>query len=132
MESLSTDVSVVVASASPNGPPATPPALPTVQPERDTYLSASSTSVTLDVETTRRLLGEVPAAFHAGVQDVLLIAFGLAWAEFLGTDVPIGIDVEGHGRVDDWADDIDAAIEFLVDKKAGAGQWPHCGPRLFS
>ena len=25
------------------------------------------------------LLGEVPAAFHAGVQDILLIAFGLAW-----------------------------------------------------
>ena len=27
-------------------------------------------------------LGEVPAAFHAGVQDILLIAFGLAVAEF--------------------------------------------------
>ena len=30
------------------------------------------------------LLGEVPAAFHAGVEDILLIAFGLALAEFLG------------------------------------------------
>ena len=45
------------------------------------------------------LLGEVPAAFHAGVQDILLIAFGLAVAEFLGNGgAPIGIDVEGHGR----------------------------------
>ena len=45
------------------------------------------------------LLGEVPAAFHAGVGDILLIAFGLAWAEFLGTGgASIGIDVEGHGR----------------------------------
>ena len=45
------------------------------------------------------LLGEVPAAFHAGVHEVLLIAFGLALAEFLGTGgAPILIDVEGHGR----------------------------------
>ena len=50
------------------------------------------------------LLGEVPAAFHAGVQDILLIAFGLAWAEFLGTgSAPIGIDVEGHGRDEEIA-----------------------------
>ena len=109
---------------------ATPPALPAVQPERDTYLSAGSTSVTLDVETTRRLIGEVPAAFHAGVQDVLLIAFGLAWAEFLGTDAPIGIDVEGHGRVDDWADDIDLSrtvgwftTKYPVALAAGGLSW---------
>ena len=50
----------------------------------------------------------VPAAFHAGVQDVLLIAFGLAWAEFLGGGgVPITIDVEGHGRHEDLAPDVD-------------------------
>ena len=61
--------------------------------------TAGQLSVSLDVETTRMLLGEVPAAFHAGVHDILLIAFALAWAEFLGTGAaPIGIDVEGHGR----------------------------------
>ena len=54
------------------------------------------------------LLGEVPAAFHAGVQDILLIAFGLALAEFLGTGgAPIGIDVEGHGRHEELAADVD-------------------------
>ena len=54
------------------------------------------------------LLGEVPAAFHAGMQDILLIAFGLAWAEFLGTGgAPIGIDVEGHGRHEELAADVD-------------------------
>ena len=59
-------------------------------------------------ETTRMLLGEVPAAFHAGVHDILLIAFGLAWAEFLGTGgAPIGIDVEGHGRHEELAADVD-------------------------
>ncbi len=50
----------------------------------------------------RALLGPVPAAFHAGVQDILLIAFGLAWTEYLGTgSLLIGFDVEGHGRSED-------------------------------
>jgi non-ribosomal peptide synthase protein (TIGR01720 family) len=54
------------------------------------------------------LLGEVPAAFHAGVNDILLIAFGLAVAEFLGNhNTPIGIDVEGHGRHEELAADVD-------------------------
>ncbi|MDT5154474.1 MAG: glycopeptidolipid biosynthesis protein, partial [Mycobacterium sp.] len=87
---------------------AVPPALPAVQPAVDTYASAGRLSVSLNAEMTRLLLGEVPAAFHAGVQDILLIAFGLAWAEFLGTGgTPIGIDVEGHGRQEELASAID-------------------------
>ena len=90
---------------------AAPAALPAVQPAVDTYASAGHLSVSLDVETTRMLLGEVPAAFHAGVGDILLIGFALAWAEFLGflgkPGAPIGIDVEGHGRHEDLAPDID-------------------------
>ncbi|PRC58182.1 hypothetical protein C6A85_29785, partial [Mycobacterium sp. ITM-2017-0098] len=45
------------------------------------------------------------AAFHAGINDILLIAFGLALSEFFGvlgdpgTDsTPIVIDAEGNGR----------------------------------
>ena len=87
---------------------ATPAALPAVQPAVDTFATAGQLSVSLDVETTRMLLGEVPAAFHAGVHDILLIAFGLAWAEFLGTGgAPIGIDVEGHGRQEELSADAD-------------------------
>ncbi|WP_264993113.1 condensation domain-containing protein, partial [Mycobacterium montefiorense] len=86
---------------------AVPAALPATQPEVDTYASAGQLSVKLDVETTSMLLGEVPAAFHAGVQDILLIAFGLAWAEFLGLSSPIGIDVEGHGRHEELAPHVD-------------------------
>jgi non-ribosomal peptide synthase protein (TIGR01720 family) len=87
---------------------ATPRALAAPQPEVDNYVSAGQMSVSLDVDTTRQLLGEVPAAFHAGVQDVLLIAFGLAWNEFLGGGgTPIGIDVEGHGRAEELAGDVD-------------------------
>ena len=38
----------------------------------------------------------------------MLIAFGLAWAEFLGTGgAPIGIDVEGHGRHEELGADVD-------------------------
>ncbi|WP_240761161.1 condensation domain-containing protein, partial [Mycolicibacterium sp. CR10] len=86
----------------------TPSALPAVQPVVDTYASAGHMSMSLDVETTRQLLGEVPAAFHAGVQDILLIAYALACAEFLGTrDAAISIDVEGHGRNEDLAPDLD-------------------------
>ncbi|KUI15624.1 non-ribosomal peptide synthetase [Mycobacterium lehmannii] len=86
----------------------TPAALPAVQPEVDTYANAGRLTMSLDAATTRQLLGEVPAAFHAGVQDILLIAFGLAWAEFLGsTGAPIGIDVEGHGRHEELAADVD-------------------------
>ncbi|MBN9635620.1 MAG: AMP-binding protein, partial [Actinobacteria bacterium] len=85
-----------------------PAALPAADPDADTYATAGRLSVTLDADHTRALLGEVPAAFHAGVQDILLVGFALAVAEFLGTaGAPIGIDVESHGRDEDLADDID-------------------------
>ena len=87
---------------------AAPAALPAVRPEVDTYVSAENLSVSLDVETTRLLLGEVPAAFHAGVNDILLIGFALAWAQFLGSGgAPVGIDVEGHGRHEELGADVD-------------------------
>ena len=86
-----------------------PAALPAVRPAVDTYASAGHLSVSLDeVEVIRTLLGEVPAAFHAGIHDILLIAFGLAWAEFLDSGgAPIGIDVEGHGRQEELGASVD-------------------------
>ena len=90
---------------------ATPAAVPAVRPEQDTYATAGHLTAALDVETTRLLLGEVPAAFHAGIQDILVIAYGLALAQFLNTTgtnaAPVGIDVEGHGRDEDLAPDVD-------------------------
>ncbi|UGU19342.1 non-ribosomal peptide synthetase [Mycobacterium avium] len=85
---------------------AVPAVLPGAQPG-DTYATAGQLSASLDVETTRLLLGEVPAAFHAGLQDILLIAFGLAWTQFIGTGAPIGIDVEGHGRSEELGPQVD-------------------------
>ena len=86
---------------------ATPAVLPPVDPAVDTFATAGRLSVELDVDTTGMLLGQVPAAFHTGIHDMLVIAFGLAVAQFLGTDGPIGIDVEGHGRHEDLAPDVD-------------------------
>ena len=78
---------------------AVPDALPAVQPDVDTLAAAGRLSALLDSETTRLLLGEVPVAFHTGVQDILLIAYAMALAEFLEYgDASIGIDVEAHGR----------------------------------
>ena len=83
-------------------------ALPAVNPAVDTYATAGHLSVVLDAETTRLLLSEVPTAFHAGIHDILLIAFGLAVAEFLGNgSAPIGIDVEGHGRHEELSPNVD-------------------------
>ncbi|ORA28632.1 non-ribosomal peptide synthetase, partial [Mycobacterium branderi] len=83
-------------------------ALPAVRPETDTYETAGHLSVSLDAETTRTLLDEVPAAFHAGMHEILLIAFGLAVARFVGNgSAPIAIDVEGHGRHEELAPDVD-------------------------
>ncbi len=85
-----------------------PPVLPAVRPAVDTYASAGNLSVELDAETTRMLLGEVPAAFHTGIHEILLIAFGLAVAEFVGAGgAPIVIDAEGHGRHDELDPHID-------------------------
>ncbi|OBC09168.1 hypothetical protein A5784_00310 [Mycobacterium sp. 852013-50091_SCH5140682] len=87
---------------------ATPAALPAVQPAVDTYATAGHLLVTLDADVTRQLAADVPAAFGAGLQDILLIAFGLAWNEFLGAGGgPIGIDVKGHGRAEQLSDDVD-------------------------
>ncbi|UNC12334.1 amino acid adenylation domain-containing protein [Mycolicibacterium holsaticum DSM 44478 = JCM 12374] len=84
---------------------AVPAALPAPQPAVDTFATAGYLSELLDAETTHMLLGEVPAAFHAAVHEILLIAFALAWTQYLGTDgAPIAIDVEGHGRDEELTD----------------------------
>ena len=97
---------------------AVPAPLPAVQPAVDTYANAGSLSVELDPETTRMLLGEVPAAFHAGINDILLIAFGLALTEFLGAHGgPVVIDAEGHGRQEEVADvDLSRTVGWFTTK----------------
>ncbi|MEU6041875.1 amino acid adenylation domain-containing protein, partial [Actinomadura sp. NPDC047616] len=57
-------------------------------------------TVTVPAEVTRALLTRVPAAFHAGIDDVLLAALtGAVTAWRPETRAGILVDVEGHGRV---------------------------------
>jgi amino acid adenylation domain-containing protein/non-ribosomal peptide synthase protein (TIGR01720 family) len=113
----------------------TPAVLPEVQPAVDTFATAGRLSTQLDAETTRLLLGEVPASFHAGVQEILLIAFGVALAEFLGNGgAPIGVDVEGHGRNEELATDIDLSrtvgwftTKYPVSLAVGRLSWAQVG-----
>lgn len=86
----------------------TPALLPAVRPDADTFVTAGNAWMHLDGDTTTMLLGEVPAAFNTGINDILLIAFAVAVAEFVGAgDVPVGIDVEGHGRDEEWGAGVD-------------------------
>jgi amino acid adenylation domain-containing protein/non-ribosomal peptide synthase protein (TIGR01720 family) len=115
---------------------AQPAALPAVRPEVDTFANAGRLSVSLDdADTVRTLLREAPSAFHAGVQDILLIGFALAAAEFVGNGgAPIAIDVEGHGRHDELAANVDLSrtvgwfttkypVSLRVDGELGRLNW---------
>ncbi|MEV5889560.1 non-ribosomal peptide synthetase [Nonomuraea fuscirosea] len=59
-------------------------------------------TVTAGPDVTAALLGEVPARFHAGVNDVLLTALAVAlarWRRDLGQEQTFAhIELEGHGR----------------------------------
>ena len=109
----------------------TPAALPRPKPETDTYATAGHLTAELDAETTRQLLIDVPAAFHAGIQDILLIAFALACNEFShSTGAPVGIDVEGHGRYEDVTTDADLSrtvgwftTKYPVSLAVGGLRW---------
>ncbi|MBM7774387.1 amino acid adenylation domain-containing protein/non-ribosomal peptide synthase protein (TIGR01720 family) [Actinokineospora baliensis] len=63
----------------------------------DTWSTVRTHTVTLDSATTEAVLTEVPAAFFAGVDDVLLTAFGLAVADWSGQHSTLVLR-EGHGR----------------------------------
>ncbi len=68
---------------------------------RDTVASAGHFEHRLDEATTRALLTDVPAAFHARVNDVLLSALVLAVADWRGAahdSLALRLDLEGHGR----------------------------------
>ncbi|MFH9428131.1 amino acid adenylation domain-containing protein [Streptomyces sp. NPDC017615] len=84
-----------------------------LDPRLDTAGRTRTVTTRLDARWTGPLLTTAPAAFHAGVDDVLLTALALAvraWREDRGTgrtdDTAVLIDLEGHGR-EQLADHID-------------------------
>ncbi|MEV4643071.1 amino acid adenylation domain-containing protein, partial [Actinoplanes sp. NPDC049548] len=74
-----------------------------VDPARDTTGSTRRVSVTVPGEVTSALLTSVPAAFAAGIEDVLLTGLAVAVTGWRDGDPAGGVlvDVEGHGRVGD-------------------------------
>ncbi|MER6314835.1 amino acid adenylation domain-containing protein [Streptomyces sp. NPDC001581] len=70
--------------------------------ESDTVERERVTTVSVGPEVTAALLGEIPALFHAGVNDVLLTALAVTlarWRRDLGQDQTFAhIELEGHGR----------------------------------
>ncbi|MFE0020273.1 non-ribosomal peptide synthase/polyketide synthase [Amycolatopsis sp. NPDC059021] len=75
---------------------------------RDVEGTLRSLSLTLPPELTGPLLGRVPAAFRATVNDVLLTGLALAVADWRrrhggGAATAVLVDLEGHGREEELA-----------------------------
>nr|WP_119611408.1 non-ribosomal peptide synthetase [Streptomyces acidiscabies] len=70
--------------------------------DTDTVAGERVRVLTTDPKTTAALLGEIPAKFHAGVNDVLLTALAVALSRFRrerGQEQTFAhIELEGHGR----------------------------------
>ncbi|MFJ8403512.1 amino acid adenylation domain-containing protein [Streptomyces microflavus] len=70
--------------------------------DADTVARERTRTVSVGPEDTTALLGEIPARFHAGVNDVLLTALAVAlarWRRERGQEQTFAhIELEGHGR----------------------------------
>ena len=83
-----------------------------LDPARDVTGTAGQLTLTLPAAVTGALLTRVPAAFHGGVNDVLLTGLALAVADWCrrrgrGTSQAshaVLVDLEGHGREEVFAD----------------------------
>ena len=82
-----------------------------LDPARDTLGTAGHLTLTLPAAVTDALLTRVPAAFHGGIDDVLLTGLALAVADWCrrhvqgaahvahhGGSHAVLLDLEGHGR----------------------------------
>jgi len=73
-----------------------------LEARHDTTARVRTVTFTLPAQVTGALLTSVPAAFHAGVNDVLLAGLAAAVAQYRSRrgerDTAVLVDVEGHGR----------------------------------
>ena len=86
------------------------PAAPAAPLPRDgdgpnTEAAAREVVVSLDEETTRALLHDVPAAYRTRIDDVLLAALGRTLGDWTGSG-SVRVEMEGHGR-EPLFDDVD-------------------------
>jgi non-ribosomal peptide synthase protein (TIGR01720 family) len=90
------------------------PSLPLLEgaldPGRDTNGTAGQFTLTLPTAITGALLTRVPAAFHGGINDVLLTGLVVAIADWCrqhgrgAESNAVLLDLEGHGREEVFAD----------------------------
>ncbi|WP_189171548.1 non-ribosomal peptide synthetase [Pilimelia anulata] len=87
-----------------------------LDPDRDVAATARHLRRGLDAAATAPLLAAVPAAYRAGVEDVLLAALVLAVADWRGrhggTGTALTVDLEGHGR--DGAADLSRTVGWFT------------------
>ncbi|MET8091480.1 amino acid adenylation domain-containing protein [Micromonospora sp. NPDC005220] len=74
-----------------------------LDPATDTLATAGHLTLRLDADVTEPLLGRVPAALSAGINEVLLTALAVAVADWrrirgCGDSSAVLIGLEGHGR----------------------------------
>ncbi|WP_163998551.1 non-ribosomal peptide synthase/polyketide synthase [Pyxidicoccus caerfyrddinensis] len=81
--------------------------LPTDASGSNTYASERSVAVALEAEETKLLLQEVPSAWRAQINDVLLTALAQTVSEWTGQSGVL-VDLEGHGR-EELFDDVDVS-----------------------
>ncbi len=115
-----------------------------LDPGQDVYRTNRTLTLTLPPEVTEPLLTTVPAAFHAGANDVLLTGLALAVAAWrqqrgLGDGTDVLLDLEGHGREEIAADlDLSRTVGwftslFPVRLDSGVTDWDEVwagGPEL--
>src|SRR5262249_8540943 len=96
-----------------------------LDPARDTMGTAGRLTLTLPVALTQALLTRVPAAFHCGIQHVLLTGLALAiaqWCRRRGRGGGAGgvVDVEGHGREEGWSGiDLSRTVGWFTGRYPG-------------
>jgi amino acid adenylation domain-containing protein/non-ribosomal peptide synthase protein (TIGR01720 family) len=90
-----------------------------LDPARDVVASAETLVLTLPPTLTAPVLTQVPALFHARVNDVLLTAFALAVAAWRqrrlsGPDNSVLVALEGHGREEMAGADLSRTVGWFT------------------
>ena len=90
-----------------------------LDPARDTRATERALTLTLDTEATTALLTAVPAAYHAGVNDVLLTGLAIAVADWrrrttASRRTDVLLDLEGHGRDEAEGQDLSRTVGWFT------------------
>ncbi|TDD61280.1 amino acid adenylation domain-containing protein [Kribbella antibiotica] len=112
--------------------PSTPLGARALDPARDRADRMRSHTLELPAAMTAALLTDVPAAFRAGTDDVLLSGLTLALARLTG-DNRVLIDLEGHGREDLGGADLSRTVGWfttLYPVRLAAGGVKHIKEQL--